>query len=354
MQASGINTPQYDPNVPSGAPTPRTSGNEGLFGETPETSFDDFNFDNFEEHAFDSPVLIAHKNAYDKMRAQRGGNLTFKQYMAINNISAERILQYFDNYMTTGDALYGNGKTKNKLDLQRSATNPDNPNEEVYWTEDRSNFYLVNWDNGTFKTIDPKDAPFIPDFDVENKEEEEAGGGVTTTDPEEGDGQIEGDGQVEDEDQVEEDPLQNLKDLDPIGYKNSEGVRFDFVVDRNNDGIFNGVTEFLGAMNNWKEMAELDKDGNGVVEGEELRGIKVLQTAVSGVQSFVDAVALNLKIYLNSYTKSNDKDEDGDGQRTLGNYNISADGTTYRGYNTMDTMDYLNKEYGNIFNKELA
>lgn len=136
---------------------------------------------------------------------------------------------------------------------------------------------------------------------------------------------------------------------DPIGFYGKNGERFDFVVDRNQDGKFNGANEFLGYENYWNEMVELDKDGDGVVQGKELEGVKVLKTDKNGQQSFVDASSMGIKVDLNSYQKAEQGATLGKGQELLGSYSVTANGQNLTGYNTFDSNEYLNKEYGGAF-----
>lgn len=140
---------------------------------------------------------------------------------------------------------------------------------------------------------------------------------------------------------------------DPIGFIDGNGDRFDFITDRNDDGIFNGVNEFLGAQNGFDEMRGLDKDGNGIVEGNELAGLKLLKTDKSGKQSFIDASAMDIKVDLKSYQDKGGASI-GKGQSLLGNFNLTVGGESIQGYNTLDSSEYLNKTYGNMFNQSLT
>ena len=78
----------------------------------------------------------------------------------------------------------------------------------------------------------------------------------------------------------------NTKRTDPISFKVGD-TEYSFVVDRDNDGIFDGVNEFAGAdeNSNWvQDLLQYDKDGDGVLSQEELKNVYLLgaKTTVSG------------------------------------------------------------------------
>lgn len=349
MTMTGISPTIIDPKTVT--PPPKSpeaisaEENAGLFegGKTP--GFDDFEFEGYKEYKFDSALYNHHMQRYQAMKQSYGTDMSFSNYMESTNVGRDSILQQFENFIETGETMFGDRTDKNRLNKQRMVTNPQDQNEEVYWNADKTEYYMINWNEGTYKAIDPAEVPFLPpvqdpDPEPPTSEDIPTDGNITPPEPPKTDGNT---------------FLDWIKEFDPIGYNDKDGNRLDFVIDRNNDGIFNGPEEFLGASNNWQEMADLDKDGNGIVEGSELAGLKMVKTGANGVQSFIDAVAMNLKIYLDSYFKNDKEDKKiGEGQKLLGNFNISADGETYRGYNTLDSLDYLNKEYGNIFNKEMS
>ena len=139
---------------------------------------------------------------------------------------------------------------------------------------------------------------------------------------------------------------------DPIGFE-QDGVSYDFIVDRDNDGKFDGENEFLGAENGFEEMKALDKDGNGVVEGEELNGLQMVKTdKVKGTQSFVTAKEAGVtSIDLSSYNAKNIKQANGN--TLAGNYNLNVNGKKVEGYQTLDQVDWLSANYGNSYGKSI-
>lgn len=353
METNGIKL-KNDPLNPTGASNQTATVSEGSLFEATETDANDGDvFENitkengFEENDLSGENYNYHYTEYQKMKKKYGSNLSFKGYMSLMNAGVDYILQRIENYMETGDASHGNGIAKDKLDANRCVANPNNKNEEVYWNADESKYYLIDWDKGVYKQVDPKEIPYLTDPPVDPVRPEgdapivDLGGQPPVV-------------QEDDNGLLSDEEMQRLQDLDPIGYKDSDGNRFDFVVDRNSDGVFNNASEFLGAIGNWSEMEKLDKDGNGIVEGSELAGLMLLKTGLDGVQTFLQAMALNIKIYLDSYFEAKDGEEDENGNTLLGNYEVSVDGSTHNGYNTLDSMDYLNKEYGNLFEKQFA
>jgi hypothetical protein len=138
---------------------------------------------------------------------------------------------------------------------------------------------------------------------------------------------------------------------DPIGFV-VDGKICDFIIDRNKDGKFNNESEFLGAQSNWDEMVALDVNSDGVVSAEEMKnaGVQVLVTNEDGTQEIVDVDndALNVeKVDLASYQSANE--ELGDENTLLGVFGITVAGRQADGYNTLDTVDWLDKNYSNMF-----
>ena len=139
---------------------------------------------------------------------------------------------------------------------------------------------------------------------------------------------------------------------DPIGFVVDEMI-CDFIIDRNGDGKFNNESEFLGAENNWFEMISLDQNGNndGKVSAEELENadVKVLVTDKDGSQSIVSVAELGIdEIDLSSYQNSNATI--GNNNQLLGTFGLTINGKySNDGYNTLDTIDWLDKNYSNMF-----
>lgn len=139
---------------------------------------------------------------------------------------------------------------------------------------------------------------------------------------------------------------------DPIGFV-VDGNICDFIIDNNGDGKFNNETEFLGASNNWNEMINLDKLGNndGIVSADEMKnaGVKVLVTAADGTQSIVDVEELGIEsIDLSTYQAGHE--QLGDGNEVLGTFGMTINGKEVNDtYNTLDSVDWLDKHYSNMF-----
>ncbi len=147
------------------------------------------------------------------------------------------------------------------------------------------------------------------------------------------------------------------KCCDPIGFV-VDNIRYDFIVD---DGKFDSTSDFLGAKNQWAQMEDLDTDKSGVVNRQELEkgNIKLIKTDANGKQSIVDIkkeFGDNFSIDLSTYSKGGvhssidtTKDFDNDGvvdQKLLGTFSVNINGKNIKGYNTLDDIDYLEKEYG--------
>ena len=151
------------------------------------------------------------------------------------------------------------------------------------------------------------------------------------------------------------------KACDPIGFTMGEGeeqVKYDFIVD---DGAFDSTNDFLGAENQWAEMAALDTDGDQIVSAAELEAgnIKMVKTDAEGNQNvisiaeeFGEDFSINLASYQEGGSHSainTTTDTDNDGtvdQELLGTFSMNANGQTIQGYNTLDDTDWLAQNYG--------
>lgn len=148
---------------------------------------------------------------------------------------------------------------------------------------------------------------------------------------------------------------------DPIGFENG-GKKFDFFEDKDGDGQLSNASEFLGAEDGWDAMKKLDVEGganggDGKITKAELMknpNLKMVVTDANGNQEIksvaeVFAAADNddVVIDLKSYKEVNaDVNEN---VHMLGKFEVDLDGSgsgaAIDGYNTLDTLDYLNANY---------
>ena len=160
---------------------------------------------------------------------------------------------------------------------------------------------------------------------------------------------------------AEEAEAEAAKCCDPIGFTMGEGaeqVQYDFIVD---DGAFDSTSDFLGAENQWAEMAALDTDGDQVVSAAELEAgnIKAVKTDADGNQqvvSLAEEFGEDFSINLASYQEGGSHaaidtttDTDNDGtvdQELLGTFSMNVNGQEIQGYNTLDDTDWLAENYG--------
>ncbi len=138
---------------------------------------------------------------------------------------------------------------------------------------------------------------------------------------------------------------------DPIGFTDEEGVTYEFVVDKDNNGELSNFSEFLGSENFFDEMADLDADESGNVDNEELTnaGVKVLVTDADGNQTLKSIEEAfggeDVSVNLGSYKEAADGATAANGQTLLGNFDISIGDNTYEGYSTLDSEEYLTGNY---------
>lgn len=134
---------------------------------------------------------------------------------------------------------------------------------------------------------------------------------------------------------------------DPIGFE-TDGKKYDFFVDKDDNGLLSNEQEFLGAQDGWQEMAALDTNGDGKVDKSELEesDLKVVVTDESGKQSVADAADIfgdEDSIDLNSYNELNQEMDNGNA--LLGTFGLTFGGEKIEGYNTLDTLDWLDDNY---------
>lgn len=141
------------------------------------------------------------------------------------------------------------------------------------------------------------------------------------------------------------------KKKDPIGFK-ADGATFDFVIDRDNDGIFDGSNEFLGAQNGWAEISQYDDNKDGVIAGDELADMTILKTSANGEKTFVNASESGInEIDLKSHTKTNE--DIGNDNLLIGKFDLTYNNKNVEGYQTLDTESYLEKTYGDAYGKNI-
>jgi len=135
---------------------------------------------------------------------------------------------------------------------------------------------------------------------------------------------------------------------DPIGFT-TETARYDFFVDSDNNEDITNEQEFLGAKEGFSEMRALDTDNDGLVTAAELdaENVKVVKTNTDGTQEIVKAseVFKNATdgINLSSYKATNE--DLGEGNTLVGTFNATLDGQSMEGYQTLDSNEWLDKNY---------
>ena len=133
---------------------------------------------------------------------------------------------------------------------------------------------------------------------------------------------------------------------DPIGFT-VNGVKYDFFVDKDNDGKLSNENEFLGAKDGWAEMTALDTDGDGKVSSAEMGDMMLVVTDADGNQSVkkaTDILGEKSSIDLSSYEELN-QDFD-NGNTLLGTFSMDYNGQEVNdGYNTMDKLSWLDENY---------
>lgn len=135
---------------------------------------------------------------------------------------------------------------------------------------------------------------------------------------------------------------------DPIGF-NSGNVTYDFAIDRNNDNIFNGKEEFLGADKGIQELFALDINNDGKVSTDEMEDLYVVKNNHElGDFGFISAQMAGIsEIDLNSFKENNYTNVNGN--ILAGTFNITVNGKATEGRQTLDNDHYLDVAYGGGF-----
>lgn len=141
------------------------------------------------------------------------------------------------------------------------------------------------------------------------------------------------------------------KNTDPIGWVNGN-TTFDFAVDRNGDNIFNGKEEFLGAENGIEELFALDANGDGKINGNELNSLLIVRNNHEiGDFGFISAQMAGLsEIDLDSFQETNYVNINGNIE--AGKFNLTVDGRTTQGRQTLDNENYLNTAFGKGYGRQ--
>ena len=163
---------------------------------------------------------------------------------------------------------------------------------------------------------------------------------------------------------------QNVTDtdrIDPVGFHIGDNS-YEFAIDRNQDGVLNDFTEMVGAngVDGMEEMRLFDTDGDGILKGDELKNVLLLNTEHTNRDyEFLTAEQLGIEsIDLNSFTqKTQSRGEGIEGQEDFININNSLitgtfdvkmkDGSSAEGYQKYVTEDYMEAVYNPILGENV-
>ena len=163
---------------------------------------------------------------------------------------------------------------------------------------------------------------------------------------------------------------QNVTDtdrIDPVGFHVGDNS-YEFAIDRNQDGVLNDFTEMVGAngVDGMEEMKLFDTDGDGILKGDELKNVLLLNTEHTNRDyEFLTAEQLGIEsIDLNSFTQKTQSRGDGvEGQEDFININNSLitgtfdvkmkDGSSAEGYQKYVTEDYMEAVYNPILGENI-
>lgn len=175
-----------------------------------------------------------------------------------------------------------------------------------------------------------------------------------------------------------QDQVETIQRTDPLSFKTSEDKEYTFVIDRNNDGAFSGTSDFVGgsSSSSWlDDLKSLDADNNGVLEGDELKDLKMLSTdytdnaqtqyrggkflsgettnvayGLTNAQSFgIEKIDLNgLEENVNNSTGKTDINNS---ELFNDSFSFSANGVEYTASRKDDTAEFMDAIYGDANGK---
>ncbi len=140
---------------------------------------------------------------------------------------------------------------------------------------------------------------------------------------------------------------------DPISFQVGD-IKYEFIADKNGNGKFDDMTEFLGAENGWDEMIAYDENGDGILSGKELEEMQLVGiNQETGQYNFTTAKEAGVgSIDLASFKASNEQLVTGD--IVAGNFTVDmANGDKVDGISTLDTSRNIQNKYSNLFGSEI-
>ena len=145
----------------------------------------------------------------------------------------------------------------------------------------------------------------------------------------------------------------SLSKGDPMSF-NVGDIEYSFINDNNNDGKFNDASEFLGAAKGWDEMKAFDTDGDGIIQGEELKKLNMVALdKKTGQYTFTTAADSGItKIDLSSYRLINQKSQNNDVK--IGSFSVEINGLTIQAIQSDDTERNLANNYSTLFGAEIT
>ena len=164
----------------------------------------------------------------------------------------------------------------------------------------------------------------------------------------------------------EENIIEDTQRTDPVGFHIGDNS-YEFVIDRNKDGTINDFTEMMGAngTDGMEELAMFDTDGDGVIKGDELENVLVLNTEHTNRDyEFLTATQLGIEsIDLNSFKEKTQSRGDAGGEEDFININNSQitgtfdvkmkDGSNAEGYQKYVTEDYMKAVYNPVLGDDI-
>ncbi len=161
---------------------------------------------------------------------------------------------------------------------------------------------------------------------------------------------------------------EDIQRSDPVGFHIGDNS-YEFAIDRNQDGVLNDFTEMVGAngVDGMEEMALFDTNGDGHLNGDELKNVLILNTEHTNRDyEFLTAEQMGIQdIDLSSFTEKTQSRGEGveggeedfiniNNSLITGTFNITMNnGTNAEGYQKYVTDEYMKAVYDPILGENV-
>ncbi len=145
----------------------------------------------------------------------------------------------------------------------------------------------------------------------------------------------------------------NIQRNDPMTFSKGN-IKYEFIQDRDGNGIFDDESEFLGAEKGWEEMIAYDEDSDGIISGDELKKLQVVAVnQTNGQYTFTNAHSAGVEsINLDTYKEINETQITGD--LLAGTFEVNLGDKIVQGTHSYDTERNIENKYAILFGAKIT